>query len=121
MRTLLAACAALAIAAGTAAGDPRPPGYSGTTCDHAGIESSATSRHVNYLHQRYVGCSHAQHVARLWVHNHECGISGCNVHDGSAYWYCTGRKTSLAGETPEYLATCNSNHNQILIGWVRPT
>jgi hypothetical protein len=113
------ALAASVLVAGSAAADPRPTGYAGTTCDHAGIESATHHRHVNYLHQRYVGCPTAQHIARLWVHGCTQPFTGCNINDNGKYWYCTAKSTHHPGDTPEYLATCNSNHDQILVGWVR--
>lgn len=117
-RLVLGGAAALIVAAPAAHADPRPTGYSGTTCDHAGIASEPHHRKVDYLWQRYVGCATAQHVGRLWVHSCAHVFSGCNLDDHGKYWYCTAHE--MAHSKGEYLATCNSgSFDQIKIGWHR--
>jgi hypothetical protein len=114
----LAAAALVAVALAAPAGaDPRPP--RATICDHAGIESSTTNRHVNYLNATYVGCTTGQHWARLWVHNHDCGHLACNLFEGDTpLAYCTPHRANA--HTPgEYTVTCRSNHGTVQIGWKR--
>lgn len=117
MRLPLATLAATLALTATASADPRPTGYSGTTCGHAGIASEAHHRKVDYLWQRYVGCEKAQHVARLWVHSCEHVFTGCSLNDHGHWWYCTAH--AMTSSPGEYLATCNQNSNQIKIGWHR--
>jgi len=112
MRSITAAVlAALALFAASATADPVVR-YS--TCDHAGIESSTNNRHVNYLATQG-SCTFAQHVARLWVHSHSCGLSHCNVWEGTtAIAYCNYATIN----TPEYTNRChNSSSVGIIIGW----
>lgn len=116
-RIVLAAAAAALIAVPLAFADP-PVRFS--TCDHAGIASTVTNRHVNYLAvQTYLGCAHGQHVARLWVHSHSCGVSTCNVWDnGKAIAYCSSTKDS--GSNPEWTTRCTaSGATAVIIGWVK--
>lgn len=120
MRGAFAAVAAAAVVlalAGTATGDPRPSPSQSTTCDHSMVALHTSHRHVNYLHQTYAGCSTAHHVAQLWLQN-DCGTALCNFRLNDIYWSCSGRKTSLAGERDEWLATCRQNGYTVLVGWV---
>jgi len=114
-RIVLSAGAALLAAASLAAADP-PVRYS--TCDHAGISSTATRRHVNYLSvQSYLGCEFGQKVARIWIHDH-C-LSSCNVWEGNtAIAFCTSSKDSGTGG--EWTTRCSkSGSTAVIIGWVR--
>src|SRR5689334_10091224 len=114
-RIVLAAGAAALAAASFAAADP-PVRYS--TCDHAGIASTANRRHVNYLSvQSYLGCDFGQRVARIWVH--DACLSSCNVWEGrTAIAFCTSQKDS--GGTNEWTTRCSrSGGTAVIIGWVR--
>jgi hypothetical protein len=117
IRIVLAVAAAALVTASLALADPRP---SWSTCAHDGISSTVTKRHVNYLSvQTWLGCAHAQHVARIWVHDHACGISACNIWDnGTAIAYCTSSKDS--GTTNEWTTRCTkSGSTAVLVGWVK--
>jgi hypothetical protein len=114
-RIVLSAGVALLVAASLAAADP-PIRYS--TCDHAGLVSTANRRHVNYLSvQSYYGCEFAQRVARIWVH--DACVTSCNVWEGrTAIAFCTSQKDSGAG--PEWTTRCTkSGSTAVIIGWVR--
>jgi len=114
MRSLTAALAAAltVLAASFALADPV---VRHQTCDHSGIESQVTKRHVNYLSTQ-LACDRAQHIARLWVHSHDCGAAACNVWEGTtAIAYCTSRKDS----TGEWLTRCGGQGYATLIGWKR--
>lgn len=117
MKPIALAGALLALTVSLAFADP-PVRFS--TCGHAGIESTVTKRHVNYLAvQSYLGCELGQHVARLWVHSHSCGISTCNVWDnGTAIAYCMSSKDS--GTTNEWTTRCTkSGSSAFIIGWLK--
>jgi hypothetical protein len=109
--TVLLTTVALAAAVATA---PADPPVRRSTCDHSGISSTITKRHVNYLSvSTYIGCTRAQHIARLWVHDHACA-STCNIWEGNtAVAYCVST-THADGER-----TANCSSYSYIIGWVR--
>src|SRR4051812_20247700 len=114
MRSLTAVIAAALTVLAVSTSAPADPIVRHRTCDHAGIESTVLKRHVNYLATQGT-CDFAQHVARIWVHDHACGLSACNIWQGStAIAYCTTVKEASG----EYFTKCSGHY--VLIGWKRP-
>jgi hypothetical protein len=113
MRSLTAAIAAALAVLAVSASAPADPVVRYHVCDHTGIESHTTKRHVNYLSTQG-DCARAQHIAKLWVHSHSCGYSHCNVWEGHtaiAYFgYATRQDT-------EYTSKGHGSSIGYIIGW----
>ena|SRR5689334_9487321 len=118
LTAVLLAAIALAGATTTAVADDWSPWGGSTTCDHTGISSTATKRHVTYLNvPTTYGCHWAQHAARIWVHDQACGVPACTFSDGTrAPLHCTTTRHS----TGTYTSRCTRiGYHALLIAWAK--